>query len=374
MSIPRVVLREMSFDNAGYFDWLTTGLQMLAETGEIEYRFEPLPLNKARQMVPKLGTALKTYLPKWHRRNTRGGTGTMEGSVQVNGKSRSFFYDTGDTPFTIGSEQLQRCDLYFKCQHPAVIEESGYRLSREVVIPYDPAVLELRHKIRPAMLGRPLSRRLNYQKNLQVLRFWEALAEEPRRQRLHLYFGDDVPPLGEGVERYLLLFFRNTVHHPNYKRADLVRWAKQNLPLETDARIVRTKDQSIVGPPLSDEQFPKSVAGSIFNVNFTGLRRSLPFRFIDSFMVGTAVPTDELGVRWYLPFEQGVEVHDLGQLGYETQANAEWSKAYEVLRHLHANAREIHRANHGQILENYRRKWHPLAFARYIVRECVGQL
>jgi hypothetical protein len=374
MSIPRVILRELSFENAGYFDWLTTGMQMLADLGEIEYRFETLPLSKARQLIPKLGSAIVTYFPKWHRRDTGGGTVSLEGALECSGKTMSFCFDVGDTPFLVNIDQLQRCDLYFKCQHPVTIQESGYQINQEVVIPYDPVLLEQQKKLRPGMLGRQLSRRMNYQKNLQVLRYWESLAEESRRHRLHLYFGDDCPPRGEGMEKYLIVFFRNKLHHPNYKRGELVRWVKENLSVETDARIIHTKDSAIAGLPLSDEQFPKSVASSIFNVHLTGFRRSLPFRFVDSFLVGTSVPTDELGVRWYLPFEEGVETHDLGRLGYETNANSDWPKAHDVLRNLHENAHEIHRANHKRILDNYRRKWHPMVFARYIVRECLDQL
>lgn len=42
------------------------------------------------------------------------------------------------------------------------------------------------------------------------------------------------------------------------------------------------------------------------NLNISGYRMSVPNCFIESFMVGTAIMTDELFVKWYKPFDKEV--------------------------------------------------------------------
>jgi hypothetical protein len=367
---PIVTFRELHPEMTGYFDWLTTGFGMLHEQGRIDYRFQGLGYNWLRQANPKISSVIRRLLPGTQKKMIQGPPGFMDGTVQIADKRMTFTVDMMDTPYFVDHERLQNCDLYFKCQHPTTLDPTGFPINQHVRIPYDPRILAQQQKLRPGMLGRPLSRSLNYQKNLSILKYWEGLASTPRQHGLHVYFGTDEAPTGDGHEKYLVLFFLDRLQHPNPKRGELVRWVKQNLPTHSDARIVKSKDRAITGPALDDTSYPTTVASAPFNVNITGFRRSLPFRFIDSFIVGSAVPSDEMAVKWYLPFENEVEVWDLGRLGYEPAAEAEWTKAQDVLRDLDARANEIHAANHSRILALYQEKWHPRAFANYVVSEC----
>ena len=213
---------------------------------------------------------------------------------------------------------------------------------------------------------------MNIKRNMRVLAGWEALASTAKRVKLLAYFGtDEVPgPTESPNENAVLRRYGNSLSHPNLKRGDLVKWLKSNFTAGIDARLVTTKQPQLRGPALNDRDFPLLMAKSMFNINVSGLRRSIPFRFVDSFTVGTAIVTDELAVKWYRPFEEGVELFRIGRLGYELPQDTEWDRAHECLTELYHEAEQLSLSNRERILENYRNYWHPESFARYILQEC----
>ena len=77
-----------------------------------------------------------------------------------------------------------------------------------------------------------------------------------------------------------------------------------------------------------------------------------------SFIVGTAIITDKLAVKWYLPFED--EVVETVEMGYLPQDQVDWSKAKQDLINLPDISKE-------KILAQYERKWAPTPVARYLV-------
>ena len=85
---------------------------------------------------------------------------------------------------------------------------------------------------------------------------------------------------------------------------------------------------------------------------------SIPNRFMESFIVGTAIITDKLAVKWYLPFEQ--EVVETVEMGYLPLNQVDWNKAKEDL----VNLPNISKEN---VLKQYEKKWAPMPVARYLV-------
>ncbi|WP_305818610.1 hypothetical protein [Photobacterium leiognathi] len=62
---------------------------------------------------------------------------------------------------------------------------------------------------------------------------------------------------------------------------------------------------------------------------------SIPNRFIDSFISGTAILTDELSVKWYQPF--GCEVYETVAIGYKKTDDVDWNKYIKDLHLLSDN-------------------------------------
>lgn len=147
---------------------------------------------------------------------------------------------------------------------------------------------------------------------------------------LAFFGGDHYKDVG-GPEGRVLQQFQGLVQHPNYKRGLLVEGLRQRYPREADARILATEHDNRRGPNLPDSEYNTLVGRARCNINISGLRRSLPFRFCDSFLVGACVPTDELAIRWYAPFEFGTEMAELGPMGYELPENVDWGHAWRVL-------------------------------------------
>ena len=85
---------------------------------------------------------------------------------------------------------------------------------------------------------------------------------------------------------------------------------------------------------------------------------SIPNRFMESFIVGTAIITDKLAVKWYLPFDE--EVVETVEMGYIPQEKVDWKKAKEDLVNLPDISKE-------KVLELYEKKWAPIPVARYLV-------
>jgi hypothetical protein len=158
--------------------------------------------------------------------------------------------------------------------------------------------------------------------------------------------------------------------HPNLKRGNFVRYLRSLVSSEVVARLVHSADSSLIGSALNDDaDYADVVASAAFNVNVSGLSLSLPFRFIDSFMLGTAVATDNLSIHWYQPFDSE-EVVELGTMGYELNEDVNWPDIENRLRHLVDSdpAHDAQRAAH--ILDRYQKLWSPEALARYVMQSC----
>lgn len=370
----KVSIDSIHFPYMEYFDWLATGLWMLDEAGEIEARIATTATSAPFQWHAKAYPALRRLAPGLAAALAGGGSTIVTGKVEAGGRSLRFVFDAGDSPYAYQTDLLVECDLYFKAQCPISFDPRGFPIARDAWFPYHPDVLAYQHRIVPTMLGRPLSRRLHRRDNAQVLKRWQQLAQATKTTPLFAYYGlDDTASLG-GPERIVLQRFAGKVEHPNPKRGKLVEELRQRYGQNADVRIVLSQSAARRGPKLGDEAFRQAVAGCWHNINVSGYRRSLPFRFVDSFLVGAAVPTDELALRWYAPFEEGTETIDLGPMGYELDAGVDWPRIFGVFDRLVAETPEQRRDRQRRILSRFEQYWHPRVMAKQLVDRCLAEL
>ncbi len=363
MKPPVVTITNFCLNHAGYFDWLITGLGLLQEKNELTFRFRLPPAKTAlRHRYFRWGA--KALAPEWVAR-INGPMWWMEAEVDFGGRVVNFVFDVTDHGYSYAEHLLPGCDRYFKCQLPKAFP-SALRLCRQIERPMPAAALTNAHKIRPAMLGRPLSRALDFRKNLELLRAWEAKAALPKTKRLLAYFGGDSD--AEADNR--LKQEQGLYQHPNVKRGRLVGFLRGLHHPQVDARLLQSADSSLVGPALrDDDDYSATVASAAYNLNVSGLSLSLPFRLIDSFMVGTGIVTDSLSVGWYEPFDPE-EVIELGPMGYELENEVDWSHAEKRLQSLISESPASDSERRARLLDRYRRLWSPEALARYILNSC----
>lgn len=365
---PHITLHDIHFTGMEYFDWLATGLHLLAEAGQLDFTPQTTATTQPFLLHPRLLPAAYRLAPRLMAALGRGWNTIITGTFEQGGKTLRFVFDASDSPYFFLTDLLAEYDLYFKCQCPTAFAPAGFPIADGVFVPWHPDVLQYQQKIRPAMLGRPLSRRLHLRDNLRVLQNWQAQGRGPKDLPFFAYFGTDKQPPRTGPEGVLQLRFGERIGHPNPKRGVLVEGLRSRYGANADARIITSDVAARRGPKLSDATFSAQAARSWHNLNVSGFRRSLPFRFCDSFLLRACVPTDALAVRWYEPLEAGTEYVDLGALGYEPDAAVDWTRVWTLLDQL-ASESDAQRADRAtRIAQRFDQLWHPQAFASYVVK------
>ena len=176
-----------------------------------------------------------------------------------------------------------------------------------------------------------------------------------------LVFGHVAKLPSDGATPYALLVF-----------AGMLSWTflRQFDQSAVDARLLHSQESELVGPALrDDDDYAASVASAAYNLNVSGLSLSLPFRFIDSLMLGTAVVTDQLSIHWYLPFDEQ-EVIELPAMGYELDQDVDWAAIEEKLTELANSSQHGDAERAAHILDRYQKHWSPFALANYVIRAC----
>ena len=123
--------------------------------------------------------------------------------------------------------------------------------------------------------------------------------------------------------------------------------------MNSDGEQIKNTDLII---PLTE--FCEHISNFNYNMNVSGYRMSIPNRFIESFMVGTAIITDKLHVRWYKPFES--EVYETVEMGYLPMEKVNWQ---QFMKDIHS----ISYINPQQIINKFDEKWAPNVVASYII-------
>jgi hypothetical protein len=370
----------------GYFDWFLTGLGMLQQRGELELSVRQPAWQKALRLRIFGKLPLPLLMPSIYDSLCPIDYYCLTGRLRVRDRLMNFVLDISDSPFTFAPALLETADLYFKCQCPARFESSGFPLNSQVRIPYHPDVFGFAHKIRPAMFGRPLAYTTNLARNTTVLKKWDADGACQKSIRIFASFGSDrypkpysresAPPAPYNYESEAILLARwgDAVHHPNHKRGRIVGLLRALNKPDISARLFNSSNADNVGPRLSEQEYQRSLQQAAVNVNISGFRRSLPYRFIDTFLTGGMVATDTLAVRWYKPFESGVEVTELGDLGYEPECKVKWPEVQARLLEIYETAKDCGGANANAVRDQYLKKWSPPAFAAHFLQECLNTL
>jgi hypothetical protein len=383
MSMPAVVITSMPPRTQAYFDWLITGLGLLQEEGRATLRFEDRWWNRALRAHPKVMSAAWRLGDDFVELVSPMDAVCLTGRVEMADKVVSFAMDIADAPFNFALGHLEAADLYFKCQCPKSFEPEGYPLNRHLRIPYHPEVFRLQKKIRAGMLGRPLAVGTDLKKNLRVLRQWESAANPKKDVKIFASFAHDrgvkartsrdkLPSaFNYESENSLIKRWGDKIHHPNRKRERVIEMLRGFGKPDVNARIWKTQNPAVAGPRLSEEEYREMVGRSAVVVNVSGLRRSLPFRFMDAFMCGAAVATDTLGTQWPKPWEMGVEIFEMGDLGYELDEEVDWKAVKKRFLEVYDWAGRS--GEHFKAVQDlYRKKWAPQVYASYVVDECLA--
>lgn len=386
-NIPTVVITKMS-PRWRPFQIFILGLYELERLGEIKLKFRCDWFYRLSTIMPDLPHVGGVFhqLAVFFLKDSY----NMEGYVEQNGIRHTFCIDSADSPYLFDGEALNRVKIYFKTQCPKTIDpQKGFRLTDDVYIPYcdhqhiDPKLkltaigerksLELTSqlvaKIKPSVVG---FRRLADGNSYVSLRNgWENYrkgAYQKASRKAMCYFGNahvaqakqDTPFDVDSEEGILNQY--PFLNHPNEKRGQIAH-IMQSLGAQYDARLINSGkfgDNSKIHPELivPIDQFCAHISDFQYNYNVSGYRMSIPNRFMESFIVGTAIITDKLAVKWYLPFED--EVVETVEMGYLPQDQVDWKKVKQDLINLPDISKET-------VLSQYERKWAPTPVARYLV-------
>lgn len=373
-----------------YFQWFILGLFRLQEKGEINLRFR-LPFFS--EILSQTENHLICRIADKGRRMFERDKYNLKGYIEFqDGNRKNFVIDSADAPYLFDLQDLKTVDIYFKIQFPVDIGEDEFSLTDELKIPWcdhahvdsrlkkvtnrgERKIIEnftdYREKIKPLIVGprmlapKTFSRRAleagyeNYKKDRRVCKIGNLMC----------YFGNALGPKPEGYTEHpdydweadIMGYFGGRVNHPNEKRAVAAELIEKMD--NCDARIISDqnadtghgmkKDMVI---PLKD--FCIHVAKFKYNLNISGYRLSIPTRFIESFMVGTAVITDKLHVKWYQPFDG--EVIETEEMGYLPMDKVDWNKVEKDFNSLSP-------VNPQKIIDDFDKKWSPEVVAEYIV-------
>ena len=398
--VPTIVITKIPYLHQNYFQWFLTGLYILEKNEQISLKFRlknPFRLMTVilkSEFICKVLFGIEYYIINLgiDKRDYN-----LEGYVVSESGKKYFCMDCSDAPYSFDSKLLEKVSIYFKMQCPIEFNPKGFNLTPNVVIPWCDRIFKTKrkcgkyisgerapcqnlfenlHKVKPAMIG---IRRLSwsnshaslfnsYQHNIQS-------QSNKSRGKAMCYFGSAAGPVTkcyspeDGMPDYIneaeiMKYYGGSLHHPNVKRMT-VNNIMRCLGSEYDARLIHDGSSNFNNGIVNDdliiplEKFAEHVSKFEYNVNISGYRMSIPNRFIDSFMVGTAIFTDKLSVKWYLPFDNN-EVIETVPMGYLPNEEVDWDKYKSDLISLPT-------VNRDEVLKLFNEKWAPDVFAKYVV-------
>lgn len=379
-----------------YFQVFILGFYELERQGKIRLRFRCEWLFRLSTLFPE-SHFVGGIIGKLNHRYSKDSY-NMEGTVTFQGKTRRFCLDSADAPYLFDSASLSQMDEYFKMQCPNEIDpERGFHLSGDIWIPYvdhrheDDSITKLTtraprrkltnlkenlHKVKPLAIGFRRQARLNSYQALKAgyENYRKGAAACPTK-KLMCYFGNALGPKPEenvtspdwDWEADITGYFKEKVSHPNEKRAEAARIIG-TLGEGYDARVISevhadtkkaVKHEELVVPI---EDFCSHISNFEYNLNISGYRMSIPNRFMESFIVGTAIVTDKLAVKWYKPFDE--EVVETVEMGYLPDKEVDWEKVCRDLQ-------TLPKIDKQTVLNRFDEKWAPAVLAGYIVEEIL---
>lgn len=382
----KVTITQLPIDTFSYFQWFLLGLYELNEQKKIQLKFKISLIDHIillwfnNKFLAGTLRHLKHRFLKVPRYN-------LLGYVEYNGTKRTFAIDPKDSPFIFTTDHLEKCDCYFKNQCPIEINKEGFKITPDIIIPFfdvnfesngnsnnmfgrivSDKIYKFKNKIYPGMVG---PRRLAWccKYNAMKKRYSQYLSSQNicRTKKLVAYFGNAFGPTPSKKmnnfdldwEADLMAYIKDKGNHPNEKRAiaiDIINSLDKYCydgRLINDINNIHHKDKVV---ELS--KFCDFIAEFSYNLNISGYRLSIPNRFIESFMAGTAIITDKLSVKWYLPFDS--EVIETSEMGYKKNSAVDWDR----FRNDIVNLPKISK---NEIIKLFEQKWAPTSFAKYII-------
>lgn len=394
--IPKVVITDLS-NRISYIQWFVYGFMLLSQEHKIRLKFK-LPLVQRMYLISWLSfpqrviNKIKKTIVGYAEIKTKA---YLKGYIETQSGRRSFCIDSADSPNMFSGNLLKNIDCYFKLQCPKSIDTSGFKLG-DVNLPYFdsefenpadigklkgkrklcPEVIAYKHKIKPLMVAvRSMGVSCSF-KNLHSS--YQKLLESRKVRKTGeamCYFGNACGPVPtENVkdpdfdwEADIMGYFGKKIHHPNEKRAHIAKIIS-SLGDGYDARIINNGNSDASSSNAKKDliiplkEFSAYVAKFQYNVNISGYRMSIPARFIDSFICGTAIATDNLAVKWYHPF--GKEVYEFGEMGYLPENRINYKNIENKLRSLPT-------VNKTDIITTYEKYWSPEAAASYMINTVI---
>ena len=353
-----------------YYEWFLLGFYKLQERGEIGLKFRTPFFSK---LLTYKNTRFGYRVLSHFQRRLETDTYNMTGYVEFeDGIKKRFTIDSSDAPFMFNAKLLKESDVYFKIQYPCEMQNKTFHLTPSIEIPWidsehiDNAgktltsrgerkvikdLAHYRQKIYPLMQGpRNLSVGLSKQDLMKGYNNYLSSRKIDKTKKMMCYFGNALGPKPEQVDRpdYLwegdvLGYFKERISHPNEKRAIVADYIAELD--NSDARVISRAYADIT-------KFQ-------YNFNVSGYCKSIPNRFIESFMVGTAIMTDKLSVKWYLPFDSG-EVTETVEMGYLPIHDVDWDT-------LSSDLKSLPESDPESIIKSFDKKWAPEVVAKYML-------
>lgn len=399
-NIPEVIVTDVS-NRIDYYQWFLYGFMLMEEKGKIILKYRTSMTQRMlvsnllwplAKLVYKLRSIVMNRLGKYDPKNKS----LLRGYVKIGDKRKSFCIDSADAPFLFSGKDLRTKDIYFKIQCPEEFSEKGFYLGN-VCIPwtdYDYVergnkyslrgerkkcleVILYKNKIKPLLVAvRSMGRNSSFKALDAAYKNLLAARNVSQSKKAMCYFGNAKGPKPSGCKKNpdfdweadILSFYGEKMNHPNEKRAKIAA-ILEALGEDYDSRIIeydfsdkREKKQASLAIPFED--FSKHVAKFQYNINVSGYRMSIPGRFMDSFVCGTAIATDNLSVRWYRPF--GEEVVEIGAMGYLPDDEVDYDAIKEKIKTLPPIRKQA-------VIDKYEEYWAPQKCAEYIVETvCAG--
>lgn len=375
----RIVITKVPLKYFYYFQYLIYGFRTLDKTGIITFKIKYSSFFDVffqrfyllYKVLFKFSKYFRSKIPNYY---------LMEGYFEKDGKRVYFCYDIADSPHYYNTELLESVDLYFKAQHPIEFKEIGFELTSNAILSFPSEIFKSINKIKPSMLGPGFNINNLFAKYSTFDEAYKRMLipNIVKTNSIMCYFGNSLGPKEVfsnnpdlfNNESNILSYFKNLITHPNLKRSIASKKITEFV-LDSDARVVhdgncdegfRSRSSSLY---ISLQDFPLHISKFKYNLNISGHRLSIPYRFINSFIVGTAIVTDKLKVKWYLPF--GPEVFETVEMGYLPVETVEWTKFKEDIM----NLPEV---SVDDVLNAFNTKWSPMAFANYIVNTCKTKI
>lgn len=371
-----------------YFEWFLLGFKLLEKKDLISIKYK-LPINSRLLMYvnsPYISKIIRRFISHFEKDSYN-----MEGYFLFpDGRKRKFCIDSADSPYLFDEQSLKQNNIYFKMQCPKNIETPDFKLTDKIHIPWSDhahtnsslkltdrgerkkilSLARYKDKIKPLMIGpRQLALGCGYKALDSAYKNYLKDQKYYKTDKIMCYFGnahgpgyeEKIDKLDVDWEKDIMGYYKNKISHPNEKRQKVANYISE-LP-KSDARVIshgcsdskarRNKNLII---PLKD--FCKHISQFQYNMNVSGYRLSIPNRFIESFIVGTAICTDKLNVKWYKPFED--EVIENVKMGYLPMNQVSWDKFEKDLD-------TLPESNPGKVISNFKNKWAPEVVAKYII-------